>query len=497
MASRTSKVFSLSLAQGILMVVNVVVGMVLSRTLTVGDYGTYLQTFLAYNIATPILTMGLPTAMYYFLPGEEKRNKALVLENMLLLFIAGLIFTLFLHFGGAKLLANRFNNKDLLVTLEWMKFYPLYTFPILLRSAVWVTQDKVNLNAKYNVVTGFIEAVILIIVGLIAQSYEAPTIIRIIIPIAYFPICVYLIFKNVKGEWSSPTLASMSKIAKFSIPLGLATVLGTLAKQLSGMVVSLLSTPEEYAIFANGAKEVPFIGIITGSISVVIMADMTKYIKEGEVNSALELFRKSASISASFLFPIMICLMIFSESFIEILYSSKYSESVVPFVIYLFIIPSRIAFYGSALIAFGKTKIILYRSILDLLFTAIFCFLFVKLLGPYGAALGLVVTVYIWSVPYNLFSLSKYFKCKMRHILHFKNLLNILIVSLIAGVVPAIILIFNLNSIVEFIVGVFIYSAIYFILAYNKIQVFNSQINTICTKYPFLKKIISIVEKQK
>lgn len=486
MISRTSKVFSLSLAQSVLMVVNLVAGIVFARTLSVEDYGTYLQTFLAYDFAVPILTMGLPSALYYFLPGEAERKKGIVLDNLLLLFFAGLIFSLFLFLGGTELLTKRFNNPNLSYTLRWMIFYPLYTFPILINSAVWVIQDKVNLNAKYNVFTGIILAAALIVAALLTHSYEAPTLVRIVLPLAYFPFVLYLIFKYVPGRWDMPNLLSMWKMAKFSIPLGLASVFGTLSIQLAGIIVSFLTTPDEYAVYANGAKEVPFISIITGSISVVIMADMAKDIKNGRLETALKLFRKAASISASFLFPIMFFLMTFSESFIDILYSNKYSGSVIPFRIYLLVIPVRIAYYGSAFIALGRTKTILYRSFIDLLLTFLLCYFFVKLFGAYGAALGLILTLYIWTIPFNLMSLSKSFKTKIMYMLPFRKLFRILLISFFAAIVSSSLFFLNLSSIVEFLFGIIFYWIVYILLAIKYIDDFKD------TAFIYLKKIFFI-----
>ena len=125
--SRKAKVVSLSLAQGILTVIGVLSMMIFTRVLSKDDYATYLQTFLAYDFAKPILTLGLPSAIYYFLPNES-RGKKVVCETMLLLFLSGLIYSLFMLFGGTSLLAKRFNNPELTSTLRWMTVYPLYTF---------------------------------------------------------------------------------------------------------------------------------------------------------------------------------------------------------------------------------------------------------------------------------------------------------------------------------------------------------------------------------
>lgn len=465
MASRSSKVISLSLTQGVLLVVHVVSGMVFARALTVADYGTYLQTFLAYDFAVPILTLGLPSALYYFLPGAKERKKGLVLDNLLLLFFAGVIFSLFLLFGGTELLAKRFNNPDLSKTLHWMIFYPLYTFPVLINSAVWVTQEKVNLNAKYNVSTGLILTIALIVATLVTRSYELPTLVRITIPLVFLPISIYLIFRSVPGKWDAPSLSSMWNMAKFAIPLGLASVLGTITVQLGNVVVSSLTTPEDFAIYANGAKEVPFIGIITGSIGLVIMADMAKYVKEDQLSKALELFRKAAKISASFLIPIMVFLFIFSESFITILYSSKYHDSVIPFRIYLFILPVRIVYYGHAFIALGKTKAVLLRSFVELIITAVLAYILTKSIGYVGAAVATVLMYYIWAIPYNLNYLGRQFKCKATYVIPFKQIGFISTLSVIAGITSFPALFISDNPFLTLALGFIIFATVYFYIS--------------------------------
>lgn len=464
-SSRGSKVLSLSFAQGILMLVHIVSGMVFARKLSVTDYGSYLQTFLAYDFAVPLLTLGLPSALYYFLPGSEARQKGIILDNMLLLFFAGAAFSIFLSLGGTELIAKRFNNPDLLRTLKWMIFYPLYTFPVVL-GTVLVIKDKVHLNAVYNVITGVILSSALITSAIITKSFYAPTLVRIILPALFFPFVIYLTFKYVPGKFEKPSISSMWMMLKFAVPLGLASVLGTITLQIANLIVSLLCTPEDFAIYANGAKEVPVVGIITGSIAVVIMADMSQKIKEGNREAALELFRKASSISACFLLPVMCFLMIYANSFVDVLYTSKYEGSVLPFRIYLFILPIRIAYYGSAFIALGRTKAILYRSFTELIITTILCFVLVNYLGAFSAALALVLTLYFWSIPYNLHTLGKEFNCKASYIIPFRKIGKVLFISIIAGIIASSCLLFTNSSVLSLSLGFTVYCTAYVTLAY-------------------------------
>ncbi len=466
MASNVSKVFSLSLAQGILMIVNISSGIFLSRFLSIEEYAIYLQTFIAYDFAVPILTLGLPTALYYTLPKENINPKGHVINYMALLLFSGLLFSLFLFFGGNKYLAIRFNNQSLLKTLEWMIFYPLYTFPLLIFSSVLVIQNKIKLNSIYNIVTGTLLGLTLIIVSILSTGYTLPLFIRIFLPLLFFPFGCYLIFKNISGKWVYPSFSSIKQIIFFSIPLGLASVLGSLTLQFVGLLVSFLTTPEEYAFFANGAKEVPFIGIVTGSISVIVMNDLAQKINKGEIQESLLLFKKASLISASFLFPIMCFLMVFSESFITILYSEKYLKSVESFRFYLLIMPIRIAYYGSAFIAFGKSKAILKRSIFDLILTSILSYFLFNFFGNNGAILGLLITMYLWTLPFNIYTLSKSFKCDFLDVMPFKQLFKILIIAILSACVSLIVLSFDLRYQIEFLIGFCFYIIIYSIISF-------------------------------
>ena len=482
MESRTSKVFSLSFAQILLVCSGLISGMVFTRVLTTTDYATYLQTFLAYDFAVPLLSLGLPSALYYFLAGNPERQKGLVIDNLFLLFLVAILFSFFLIGGGTDLLSKRFNNPDIVRTLKWMIWYPLYTLPVLLAPAVWITKGKAQLNAVFNMVTGIVSTILLIVSVLLFKDYEAPVLVRIIFPAIVFPIYLFFIFRYVPGEWHWPRLKSMWAILKFSIPLGLASVFGTLAIQLANLIVSALTSPEAYAVYAVGAKEIPLIGTITGSIAVVILADMATKIKDNQIKEALALFNKASLISACFLFPIMCFLMVHAQSFIVILYSEKYIDSVVPFRIYLLVIPVRIAYYGSAFIAFGKSKLILMRSLGDLLITGLLCYIFVSILGENGAALGLLVTLFVWTVPFNLMTLRKYFDCQFSQILPFPQLFRVFFISIFSALISTVTLLLQLNLIVKFLISGSIFVLLYVLLAKHYISEFNYLYKSILKK---------------
>jgi|WetSurMetagenome_2_1015567.scaffolds.fasta_scaffold15341_4 O-antigen/teichoic acid export membrane protein len=430
--NRTKNVLALSLGQTFAAVASLITGMVASRILTKLDYATLKQTMLTYNFVAPIIMLGLPNALYYFLPRNPQRSKGLLLDNLILLLLMGSMFSLFLSFGGYKLLALRFKNPDLLITLKWLIPYPLFIMPVSIIGAVLLTQNKTTLLVKYNIITSLIITISVICGTLITRSYAGALLPQIYLPLLFMPIAIWLCFKYVPGKYSSPSANAMRQMLKYSVPLGLAGMLSMIMLETNKFVVASMCTPEEFANYINGAIEIPLIGVITGSIASVILVDMTNYIHEGKFDFALDLFKKAAQKSATILFPVMIFLLISGKSFIIILFSSKYVESVIPFYIYLFVLPIRIVMYGSALMAQGKSKTILYRSIIDLLVNTVLSVLFVYIFGYLGAAIATILTLYIWTVPYNLYKIGQGFNVTAIKTLPFKNLFQILSICCIA-----------------------------------------------------------------
>ncbi|TFV97407.1 hypothetical protein E4S40_01765 [Algoriphagus kandeliae] len=428
--SRTFKVLALSFGQTLVSISSILSTMVAARVLTKLDYATFKQTFLAYNFAAPILLLGLPNAVYYFLPKEVKNKRGVLVDNLVLILISASLFSLFLFLGGDSLLARRFNNPDLEETLSWMKFYPIYVMPASVISAVLLTQNKTNLLVAYNVITSILLTFSVMGAVYITKGYELPLKIQIFLPLTFLPIGLYFCFNHTPGWFRLPDFIQMKAMVAYAVPLGLASILSMIMLETNKIIVSWMGTPEEFATYVNGAIEIPLIGIITGSIASVILVDMTKSVQEGKLEDALKLFHTAAIRSASILFPVTIFLLIAAKPFIITLFSEKYIESIVPFYIFTSLLPIRIVVYGSALMALGYSKVILIRSFFDLLINSLLSILFVSLIGFLGAAIATFITIYLWTVPFNLYKISKGFNVSIKKTLPFHDLRKIFVFSL-------------------------------------------------------------------
>lgn len=432
---RSAKVLALSLGNALTMIGGIVFAMVASRLLSKADYGTYRQTFLTYEFVAPLLQLGIPSALYYLLPRAPGDRKGTVIDALAMLTFAGLGFSLFLALGGGAMLARWFDNPDLATTLPWMVAYPLFMLPVAAISTILVFAERVRTLAVYTTLVSLATTAAMIAALLWEPGYEAPVIARIAVAAAALPVGLLLTSGLFAGRSRLPRPAAMRAMLRVSVPMGLAFMLGTLTLQLHSLIVAALCTPEQFAVYANGAIEVPIIGIVVGSITTVLFAEMANACAAGDKPGALALFRSAAVQAACILLPTMVYMAVAAEPFIVFLYSQAYAESVTPFTIYLLVLPPRIVVYGAALMALGLSRAVLVRSAVDLVFNAVACLVLVSAFGYNGAAMGLVATLYLWTVPYNIYKIAQGYEVRWTALLPWRTLGKVLATS--AGAGPA------------------------------------------------------------
>jgi len=145
-------------------------------------------------------------------------------------------------------------------------------------------------------------------------------------------------------------------------------------------------------------------------------------------------------------------------------------------------LPVRFVYYGSAFIALGKTKAILYRSLIELIITAVLAYFLTKTIGYVGAAVATVSMYYIWAIPYNIRFLGKQFNCKSTYIINFRKIGFIFIISLIAGIIALPVLFIFKESILAISIGFILFITAYYFFAKKYVIEFNEIISQLLNK---------------
>ena len=435
-ASNVQKTFALSLAGIMSTAINVVLQMLLARYCSTYEIAIYMQSILIYTTLVPMLQLGISNGLYYVLVHNKNNELEILTEGICITFASTSVFALFIILGGSDLLAILFNNDGVGKTSFWLVPYFLFCIPESIVMVGFVYYERLRFVAYYNTLKSLILVIVLIVTVMIRNDGYILFASRVIVSSFFSFIALIFLYRYIIpfGKINF-TIKNIKNILKISLPLSIASITGILSSNLDKILVSNMLSTDEYVVFQMGAYEIPIIGIITNAVSTVMIVEMTNSIKKGDVLQAMVLFRNIVKKTSFFLMPIMVFFFFAAKNVICFLFTEAYLGAVPVFLTYLFYIPIRCVQYGPMIVAFGKSKIIMYREFASLIINILLSVILMKLLGIIGVAIATVLISYIIGLAYNLYSLSKWTKVSCKDILPIFDMFIYFLLSLPGGII--------------------------------------------------------------
>lgn len=371
---------------------------ILSRILSREEYGLYRETWLIYNTVVPLLILGMPESINYFFPQKDASGKkAFNLQSFFLLATGGLLLSAGFYFC-APLMSLWFQSQGLEDLFRAFSLIPLLTLPTSYYQEFFICLGNPSTGAALSAIVAIGRFLAVCTPAWLGYSLRSIFLIFTAFSAIQLLAVSLFLFKphlRVKAKWSVSTLLEQ---LKYSIPTGLAFVIGSITVQLDKLIISRFFPPDQFALYANGAFELPLIGIITGSVTAVLMPEAMKLRLAQRNDLLLKLWHRAIVKVALIFLPLMVYLLIVSTEFISLLFSPKYADSSTVFRIFLLTLPTRVATFGTILLIFGLSGTVFRFSAYMLIGNIVLSYLFIKTIGFLGPALGTVVVVYIMSV---------------------------------------------------------------------------------------------------
>lgn len=445
--------------QGIQALVHLLMLMGASRFLVAHDYGVYRKLFLVYELSVAILALGIHQSVYLFITKAQDKRRLLLKIGVLLAMASFVGVPLLIHVvGGVSADVARALGTPAAV----YSIVPLTFLSLLLPVCIAFALDA-------GIQKGFVVRNILMLllslasfttIGFLAQNFAAVFYVRVITGGLTALVLIGFTLSKVNATENGESGIPWREIASQSLPLGAAGMLGILSQHMDKLVVVRMIAPPDYAVYANGAMEVPFLAIVTGSIMTVALLEMTRSCQAGNSREAVMLLRTLASRTSLVLFPAAVICFILAPEIMVVLFGPGYELSATPFRSYLLLIPVRVVQYGPVLIALGMASVVWKRSAIEAILVPIAVYVSVKVAGYSLAALGLVIVVYVWSVPYNLMKICSATGVPPNEVLPWRDLARVAIGSLLPA--APVILVNALVSleypVVRLLLGILIYA---------------------------------------
>ncbi|MEH6949354.1 oligosaccharide flippase family protein [Bacillus sp. JJ634] len=383
----TSKVITLA--------ISLVSVMLLSRFLTLDEYGTYSQILLVTNLMTSLLMLGLPNSINYFLARSEtveERQKFLSVYyslNTILSIIVGLVLVC-----STPLLVQYFDNPLLKNFIYFLAVFPWTKIIMSSIDNVLIVYKRVSLIMIYRVANGISLLLILLIVQICEWGFQTYMFLFILVE-TLFAISIYYIVKNISGKLIVTfDRAIIKKMLTFSIPIGLASVVGTLNIELDKLMIGNFLGTDKLAIYTNASRELPMT-IVATSFTALLIPQLARLLKKGENQIAVDLWGYSMVLSFIIMCFLVTAVFVFATDVMNFLYSEKFLSGVSVFRVYCLLTLLRFTYFGMMLNAKGKTKFIFYSSIISLGLNIVLSYIMFKSIGFIGPAVATLLSQFI------------------------------------------------------------------------------------------------------
>lgn len=375
--------------------ISMVSTMLLARFRTLEEYGTYSQLLLVVNLFTSIFMLGLPNCLNFFLARAdtpEDRRKFLSIFytlDTLLSVIEGVILLL-----ATPLLCSYFKNPAIQTFWYFLLFYPWANIISSTIDNLLIVYRKVHTLMLYRLLYSISFLGIIVLVQLVGSNFTAYIILYVVL-LAGFAWLVYYIARRLAGGLHILFDQKMVvQILKLSIPLGLSSIVGTLSIELDKLLIGYMMDTEQLAIYTNAAKELPFT-MVASSITAVLMPQLAKLIKKNRKVEAVKLWNCATELSLIILALIVAGVFTFASDVLSFLYSEKYLPGLPVFRVYTLVLILRCTYFGMILNACGRSRQILWCSVLSLVTNVVLNGIFYYLFGMIGPAIATFLSIFL------------------------------------------------------------------------------------------------------
>jgi len=409
----------------------VFVPVVNSRALTVEHYGYYKQFHLVFETLAPLLILGFPLSLQYYLPRARRQRDKSVYVTQTLCYLAvaalaawGIYLVMGMTLGeGIGAMVRAFYWRLCAFTgLTIMSYYMEWLF---------AAEREIGRQALYHSIFAIIQAVTVMVTSWIYRDVSA-----LIWAITIFALvrCLFALGYTFKRYRPSLRLISVGTIREqltFALPMGLFAITLLLVNQTDKFIITRFMGRKAFAIYAIGAFQLPVVNMIAQSVRAVIFPLMVQKHESGEFEEIAHIWKRAVFKMTVMYYPIFVFFEAIAHGLIPVMFTETYRDATPIFMIYLALLP-RVAMDSVAVIQVYKDTGYLLRTFAAAFFmNLVLSILLFEWIGREGVPLATLITMYSVSIK------NMYYSSRLCRVGFFEMVpVRAILVRFVAAVVP-------------------------------------------------------------
>ena len=410
--------------------VHFVTPIILVRLLSQESYGQYRQVVFFSLMMVPILSFRIPESLYYFYPIKKQTNnlKELLSQSFYIILCMGLAL-LILSICVKGFLVSIINSN----VFEDFYYYVIFLIFFLLLSEIikhiFILEKKTKLTMFYFVFEQVLRLMLILISFFIFHTVQALLVALILHAVILSLILYTYLLKNYK---ISPFVIQLKQVIsqmKYVIPLGLGVIVGSIGINADKIILTILLTSRDFAIYSVGIFKIPLISILYMSIGSVVIPKLSEYSVRNEIEKTVTLWKKVLVKFTVVTVPIICFCIAFAYPIITVLFTSDYISSVSVFRITIISLLGNSMSGGFILRSYAKTKKMLIGNIIRAFVALFLGIILIKLFGIIGGAITFTASNLILNI-YYVVGAKKTLNVQWKKLLPWRSLSFIIVISL-------------------------------------------------------------------
>ena len=436
------------------------IAVVLARSLTVRDFGSFNQVWLVNKSLLYLFALGLPVSVYYFLPRlPDAKRKSFILQTMVSLTILALPFSISLYLLADRL-AVYFHNPALASYLRLFAVFPLLTLPTISTDAILIGLGRTKQAAVFDVASRTAMLTAVAAAGILGHRLDLVFKALLGYGIAQLLLGIWMVWRPVRNMALHFSPADLKAQVAYAAPYGLATLVGALNSQVDKVLIALAFSPVVFGLYAAVAFELPLAGVTSEPVVSVIMGELSRKFTAGDTDGFLRLWHRSMLKLALPVFAMAAFLMVIAEPVVVGLFSSAYAPSVGLFRIYLVYLLLRVTVLEQVLAALGDTGFVFKAQVTALLVNGALGYLLIRGIGWFGAAIAAVLTGYLFAAMV-MTRIGHRLNVDLRRLVPWRGLGGVALVAVLAAGCAAAVVGLGTNLVWQVAAGLLVFTAVY------------------------------------
>lgn len=311
---------------------------------------------------------------------NEDEKKALIFNTFILLLVFSVVASILVYFLNKPFSDLLLNGNSVPMPLL-LSAYILFNSPAMLIEYIYLINNRPRSILIYAIVIFSLQIAAVGLPPLFGFGLNEVIVGLLAVTVVKFAWLLFVIYNYSKAKFDIPLLKEYLKVGA---PLVLSTLLSSSATYIDGFIITSNFSPEDFAIFQYGARELPLSLLLANSLSMAMLSNFSKK----NIDSPLAELKSEVFRLHWYLYPISIVLLLTSHWFFPVVFNSQFEGSATIFNIYLLLVISRVLIPQTILIGKKMNGIIVRASLFEIIINVGTSLFLAKSIGIEGVAWG-------------------------------------------------------------------------------------------------------------